>query len=169
MNLDQAKIKMEKCVNHLQDQLTHFSDSGLTSSLIDTIKVEVDGGTIEIRFIANTSDSKECITIRPYDVSICGKISKELSKHGINSFVSGKVVVCPSAKTLTSDGKDKVKIHIKKLGEEAKVAVRMVRQELRNLLDKDKVKQQDKSIQQMTDKFILYIESSIKSRTKDFQ
>ncbi len=155
---------MEKCLSHLEDQLTHFRSTGVTSGLVDTVKVLIDGGTLEVRYVANTSDTREGVVIRPFQPQHAIPIASGLAAAGIRCFISGKAMVCPTPKMLTQEDKKKAELHIKKLGEEAKIAIRMVRQEYRNTLDKDELKEQDKAIQKTTDEFMTLIDEAVKLR-----
>lgn len=122
---------MNAAVQFLEDSLRGIHYGAITSGMIDTVRVVYYGQPTQIKHLAVTADVQGGVNITPHEQSMVGAVAKALTDAGFKAYVCGKKSVAVSASPLSGQDREKVKAQIKKLGEEAKVAVRGVRKKAR--------------------------------------
>lgn len=151
---------MDKTVEHLAEQLQAIRFGTITSGLIDSVRINCYGGTTEIRHLAMTQNDKKRICVTPYDPSLIGTINTALNSAGFNSYVFSKTSIVVSIPQPCGEEKEKVVKHVRKLGEEAKVAIRNIRKKAKKEHDEDEV-------QKVTDSSINEIEEWVESKVQE--
>lgn len=117
------------------------------------------------------------LVIQPWDKSSLKAIEKAIqaSDLGINPANDGSVIRLAFPQLTEERRKDLCK-EIKKLGEESKVAVRSIRRDANDKikalkknseLTEDDVKQFDKDIQKLTDKYVESVDSAVSVKEKE--
>jgi ribosome recycling factor len=117
------------------------------------------------------------IQIQPWEASMVREIEKAIlmSDVGINPTNDGKTIrlVFPD---LNEERRKELAKDIKKLGENAKVAVRNIRRDANDTLKKagkeedlseDEIKNLETEVQKMTDSYIAKIDGAIDNKTKE--
>ena len=117
------------------------------------------------------------LTVTPYDASTLKAIEKAIliSDLGINPTNDGKIIrlVFPQ---VTEERRKELKKQIQKMGEETKVAVRNIRRDANDLiknmkkngdLTEDDVKSAEKSVQDLTDKYIKAVDAASAKKEKE--
>jgi len=117
------------------------------------------------------------LQIQPWDSSMVKAIEKAIlaSDLGITPSNDGKVIrlVFPE---LTEDRRKSLSKDVKKMGEDAKVAVRNIRrdavdtfkkEEKKGGITEDDLKNLETSIQKLTDKYVGEIDKAVEAKTKD--
>lgn len=146
---------MRKTLDHFKEQMVSIRCGIPTVGLIDTIKVEYNNQTTPIKHLARTTPEDGRIKIEPYDVGMLFSIDKVLKAAGFNSYIFSKTsVVVSLPKIANAIEKDKVIAQIRKLEEEAKVALRNIRKKTRQKLTEDERKKSEKQLQKLTDEYI---------------
>ncbi len=163
--INTAKDKMGKCILALESELGTIRAGRANPGVLDRISVDYYGTATPINQLASVSVAEaRILVVSPYDGSMLTKIEKAIqaSDLGINPTNDGRVlrIVFPQ---LTEERRKELCKTISKTCEESKVAVRNVR---RDAMDKikakkkageiteDDVKDAEKSIQKLTDKYI---------------
>jgi ribosome recycling factor len=163
--LADCDLRMNKSVEMLRHEFTHIRTGKASIGLIEPIRVEAYGVETPISQLASvaTPDART-ITITPWDKTILGTIDKAIQKSdlGLHPMSDGtmiRLVVPP----LTEDRRKELVKLVRKMTEEAKVAVRNVRRDANEHLKKleksheisedESHKAQDKT-QELTDKRI---------------
>ncbi|MCQ2553229.1 MAG: ribosome recycling factor [Clostridia bacterium] len=172
------KEKMDKTLHVLKSELNSVRAGRANASLLDQIAIDYYGTQTPVKNLANiqTPDPRS-ITIQPFDPSVTKLIEKAImvSDIGINPNSDGKVIrlVIPP---LTEERRKDLAKQIKKLGEEAKVAVRNCRRDANDqikkdekdgLLTEDDVKKELDQIQKSTDKCMKDIDSMVAEKEKE--
>lgn len=146
---------MAKVVEYFAEQLKTIQYGTISPGIIDTVRVN----TVPIKHLGwTTSDSKRVI-VQPHDPQMLGAIDAALKQAGFNSYVFSKTQVVVSVSALSGEQREKVKLQIGRLAEEARVAVRNVRR-------KHRTKDNDKPLQQLTDKAIGQIDTLASNKVK---
>lgn len=170
--------KMEITINILRDELHGIQIGRANPLLLDHIKVDYYGVSTPIKQLANISapDPRSMI-IQPYDPSVMSEIEKAIliSDLGINPSNDGKIIrlvfPIPSEERRKSLSK-----HVRKVGEECKVALRNERRnaneklkkmEKNNELTEDGLKLSEEEVQKMTDEHIKIVDEIITQKEKD--
>lgn len=134
-----ARVRMEKALTHLQEELRGLRTGRASTGLVENIKVECYGSFSPLKQLAaiSTPDAMS-ITIKPYDTTIVSSIEKAISQSdlGLTPSVEGKAlrIVIPA---LNEERRKKLSAQAKDFGETAKVSLRNVRHDANKLIDKE--------------------------------
>jgi ribosome recycling factor len=128
-----AKVKegMEKTVKSLQTDLMKIRTGRASTSLLDDVRVDSYGSKVPLNQAATLATPEpRLITINPFDKAALGAIEKAIltSGLGLTPNNDGKIIRIPFPPLSEERRKDIAK-QVKKVGEDAKVAVRHHRQE----------------------------------------
>ena len=162
--LNNAKDKMEKTLKVLGSDFAAIRAGRANPAVLDRITVDYYGAPTPINQMAAVSVSDaRVLVIQPWDKSSLKAIEKAIqaSDLGINPTNDGSVIRLTFPQ-LTEERRKELCKDIKKLGEDAKVAVRSIRRDandkIKNMkkegeLTEDDVKVFDKDIQKLTEKY----------------
>jgi ribosome recycling factor len=132
-----AEERMEKASNVLRDELRGLRTGRATPALVDSIRVEYYGSPTPLKQMAqiSTPDPQQ-IVIRPFDQSVLKEIEKAIrsSDLGMSPNNDGKMIRL-QVPPMSGEQRQKMVTRIKKLAEEAKVAIRNVRRDANKSFD----------------------------------
>jgi ribosome recycling factor len=156
---------MEKAIEHFEGQLNSLW-GGISPGLIDTIKVDYYGQLTPIKHLASTGTDGDRITVVPYDPTLLGIIDSTLKGQKFNSYIFNKTKVAVNIPRFGIGGKEKVIDQIRKLEEEAKVAIRSIRKKTRQNFDltEDELVVAEKELQVLTDASIARVAQIAKAK-----
>lgn len=136
--LAQAKTRMEKAVEDFRKDLATVRTGRANVALLDSIRVDYHGTPMAINQLGtmNVPDAS-MIVISPWDPGAVAPIEKAIrtSDLGLNPANDGKVVRVPIPPLTEDRRKDLVK-HIHKVLEEHRTAVRNIRRDLKEAIEK---------------------------------
>ncbi len=155
---------MNRTVDQLDDSLVGIRGSTITTGLVDTVRVEYYGQSTPISQLAQTSKISNGINITPYDISILGSINQALKKANFSSYIFSKNSIIVSVPPMSGEQKQEIVKRLRLLGEDAKISIRNLRKKYRQNLTKEELKENDKELNKLTDKFILEIDKVIETR-----
>lgn len=170
--------KMKKTTEVLSAQFASVRAGKANASVLDQISVDYYGTPSPIQQIASisTPDARTLI-IQPWDASALKSIEKAIqtSDLGINPQNDGRVIrlVFPQ---LTEERRKDLAKHVKKYGEDAKVAVRNIRrdamekykdQKKKSEITEDDLKDIEKDLQKITDDYIKAIDNVTAKKEKE--
>lgn len=156
--------KAEKTLQNLEESIRGIRLGMITPSFIDTFKVPYYGTETPIKHLASTTSQNGLVLVRPHDPVILGTIQNVLKGAGLNAYLFSKQVVAVSVPPICGEERERVKIRVKKLGEDAKIAIRSLRKSERKSdksLSEDQRRASDKEIQEITDLYISEIDRVI--------
>lgn len=136
--IDEARQQFEKAIEHLKTELAGLRTGRATPALVENILVEAYGTTQPIKALASisTPDAKT-VQIEPWDGSVVKPMETAIQKAelGINPNVDGKIIrlMMPM---MTEESRQKMVKLLKERLEEAKIAVRKVREEVKKTIEK---------------------------------
>ena len=178
MEYDQIKEKMSKTIDNLKEKLSEVRAGRANPAILNKVKIDYYGTPTPINQVAGVSvPEARMIVIQPWDVSILKEIEKAIlaSEIGINPNNDGKVIRLAFPELTEERRKDLVK-DIKKMAEEAKVAVRSVRrdgietakaEQKEGNMTEDELKQAENDIQKLTDKSVEEIDQILANKEKE--
>lgn len=133
-----AKPQFEKTLEHLSQELSAIRTGRSTPALVENINVEVYGSIQQIKALASisTPDAKT-VQIEPWDASVVKLIESAIQKSdiGINPNVDGKVLRLIMPMMTEETRQRMVKVTKEKL-ENARIAIRQVREDVKKQIDK---------------------------------
>lgn len=178
MDYTNIKEKMEKAINSYAERLAEVRAGRANPSILNKVKIDYYGVPTQISQVAGVSvPEARLIVIQPWDASVLKEIEKAIlaSDIGINPNNDGKVIRLAFPELTEERRKDLVK-DIKKMAEEAKVAVRSVRrdgietakaEQKEGNMTEDELKQAENDIQKLTDKSVEEIDQILANKEKE--
>ena len=181
MTKDDYKIyeeKMKKSIDSVAADFAAVRAGRANASVLDRINVDYYGVPTPIHQIASIgSPDPRQLVITPWDGGALKLIEKAIlnSDLGINPQNDGSAIRLSFPPT-TEERRRELSKQISKMGEDAKVAIRNIRrdandqvkaQKKNSELTEDEAKSADKSIQDLTDKYIKEIDSVTAAKTKE--
>lgn len=170
--------RMVKTGESLARELSGIRTGKANPALLDPVKVDYYGTPTSLRQLANVGvPEPRLILIQPFDKTVLGEIEKAIQKSslGLNPSSDGNVIRIPIP-TLTEDRRKELGKVVKKMGENAKVAVRNIRRDTNEKLKKmekaseiseDDSKRLHDRVQEMTDKHIKEIDGMVTHKEKE--
>lgn len=162
--MEEASEGMQKSINHLKDEFAKVRAGKATPQMLDGIFVEYYGFNTPLNQLAsiNTPDART-ITIQPFEKSMIQPIEKAIQKGnlGLNPQNDGSLIRI-NIPTLTEERRKELVKYIKNEGESAKIAIRNIRQDIKDKIKKlqkeglseDEAKATEDELQKLTDKEI---------------
>ena len=170
--------KMQKTLDLLQEDFQSIRAGRANPHVLDKLRVDYYGTPSTIQQVANVSvPEPRILMIAPWEKSLLSAIAKEIQKSdiGITPQSDGQVLRLAFPE-MTEDRRKELAKEIKKKAEDAKVSLRNIRRDANERTKKmeksgdyteDDVKDQEKAIQKLTDKFIKLIDDEAEKKTKD--
>lgn len=166
---------MEAKLARFQDELKKVRTGRAHSDMLANVKVEAYGQFMPLNQVANVTPSGgTMLVVTPFDPSNIQAISAAIRSDatlGLNPSDDGKVVRVPVPPLTEERRKEIVKTTSSKV-EEAKVAIRNVREDARkelktSELPEDTKKKAEKSIDELTKTYIDKIDAAFKEKSAE--
>ena len=176
--LRQTQHKMGKTVESLREAFIKIRTGRASTGLLDQITVDYYGCPTPLNQVAQVCvGDARTLTVTPWEkgmFAVCEKAIRE-SDLGLNPANNGDVIRIPLP-PLTEERRRELTKHTKAMGEDAKVAVRNLRRDANNSVErlcKDKEISEDEQhraqdeIQKVTDKYIAEIDAVVAEKDKE--
>ena len=178
MEFNEIEERMDKSISVFEENLSEIRAGRANPAILNKITVDYYGVPTPINQVAGISvPEARLIVIQPWDASVLKEIERAIlaSDIGINPNNDGKVIrlVFPE---LNEERRKEIVKDIKKLAEEAKVAVRSIRRdgideakelEKESMITEDDLKRAEEQIQKITDKKIAEIDVILEKKEKE--
>ncbi|HUN61229.1 MAG TPA: ribosome recycling factor [Candidatus Sulfotelmatobacter sp.] len=142
-----AKTRMEKAVEDFRKELASVRTGRANAAILDQVRVDYHGTPMPVNQLGTvTVPDASMLQIAPWDPSVVALIDKAIraSDLGLNPTNDGKVVRIPIPSPTEERRKELVK-HIHKALENHRTAIRNIRRDLKEAIDK---LEKDKKISQ---------------------
>ncbi len=172
------KGKMDKTIANLESEFASIKAGRANAAVLDKIRVDYYGTPTPVAQVATVSVPEPSIlAIQPWDAGLVKDIEKAIqaSDIGINPINDGRVVrLC--FPPLTEERRKEIVKKIHKYGEDAKVAIRSIRrdaldkykaQKKESIITEDDLKDAEKKIQDLTDKYCKKVDSISADKEKE--
>ena len=175
---NQLKKKMDSSLDVFRKNLGGIRTGRASASILDGISVDYYGTPTPLKQVATISiPESRLIAVQPWDVSILKEIEKTIlaSDLGLTPNNDGKIIRLPIPSLTQERRKELVKI-VKRVTEDAKVAVRNIRREGNEQLKKaekaknvteDECRKGVDEIQKITDDCIKNIDEISNKKEKE--
>ncbi|MCH3924179.1 MAG: ribosome recycling factor [Bacteroidales bacterium] len=175
--LDEARSTMQGAVNFLEKDLKKMRAGKASTQMLEGIKVDYYGNMTPIEQVGNiNTPAANQITIQPWDKSALSPINKALldANLGFTPKVEADLIRI-TLPPLTEERRKEIVKAVKTESENTKVSIRNIR---RNILEKikklkdsgvteDELKQAEKDMQDMTDKFVKDVDAIVATKDKE--
>ena len=180
MNFDTklTEAKMQKSIAAYSENLATIRAGRANAPVLSKVTVDYYGVATPINQVAEVKASDaRTLMIQPWDASTLKNIEKAIlaSDVGITPQNDGKIIRLTFPQ-LTEERRREIIKQIAKHGEEAKGAVRNIRREANDKckemkksgeMNEDEIKQSEKRIQDLTDKYIKEIDAITEDKNKE--
>lgn len=178
MDYTNLKERMEKSIGAFKEKLSEIRAGRANPAILNKVKIDYYGTPTPINQVAGISvPEARLIVIQPWDTSLLKEIEKEILKAeiGINPNNDGKVIRLAFPELNEERRKELVK-EVKKMGEDAKVAIRSIRRDgidefkamqKNSEITEDELKMAEDNIQKITDKNIDEIDKLTDGKEKE--
>ncbi len=178
MSKSKASSGMVKALESFKRDLSKVRTGRASLALLDDVRVDYYGTPTPLNQVAALAvPEPRLITIQPWEKNLTGEIEKAILKAdlGLNPSSDGQLIrlIFPP---LTEERRKEMVKQVKRLGEEAKIAVRNVRRECNDALKKlekdkeiteDELKRGEKDVQDVTDDYVARVDKVIAEKEKD--
>ena len=177
MVLDDTRSKMDKSIQHLENELVKIRAGKASPGILDGIMVDYYGVLTPINQVSNigTPDAKT-VAIQPWEKNMIGPIEKAIMQAniGITPENNGEVIRL-NIPPLTEDRRRDLVKNVKQEGENTKVSIRNARREsndeLKQLqkdgLPEDEQKNGEAEVQKLTDDYIERVDKILETKETD--
>lgn len=172
-----AEETMSKAIGHLEQELTKIRAGKATPGLVDGIHVEYYGSPTLISQVANiTVLDARTVSIQPWEKNMLAPIERAIMQANIGiTPQSDGVQIRLFMPPLTEERRREFVKRAGGEGEQSKVAIRNIRrdsiEQIKKLqkdgLSEDVAKDAEKTIQDLTDKFIALVEKHLAAKEKE--
>ena len=178
MDYTSVKDKMEKTISVFTEKLSEVRAGRANPAILNKVKIDYYGTPTPISQVAGISvPEARLIVIQPWDASVLKEIEKAIlaSDIGINPNNDGKVIRLAFPE-LNEERRKELAKDVRKMAEDAKVAVRSIRREGMDTakqeqkdgeMTEDELKQAENEIQKITDKSIEEIDKILETKEKE--
>jgi len=167
--LSETESGMNKAIEAFQRELAKVRTGRANLGLLDGVKIDYYGTMTPLNQVAslNVADAR-LITIKPWEKNMIPVIEKAIrsSDLGLNPVADSELIRLPIPALTQERRKELVKL-IKKMTEDARVAVRAARRDANDMLkgfqkdgeiSEDDAKNGQKKVQDLTDAFVNKVE-----------
>lgn len=177
MIIDDADDGMKKAIGHLEAELTKIRAGKANPGMLDGIHVDYYGAPTPIAQVANVSVlDVRTISIQPWEKNMLAPIERAIMQANIgitpqNDGSQVRLFMPP----LTEERRKELVKKAGSEGEQSKVSIRNIRRDAieqvkklqKDGLSEDASKDGEKSIQELTDKFIALVDKHLAAKEKE--
>lgn len=172
--LNNAKEKMDKAINNLEDRFSTVRAGRANPSMLDNVYVPYYGTPTLVKSLATISvPEARQLNIRPFDRSILGAIEKAIfeANLGVTPNNNGEAIFI-TVPPLTEERRKELVKQIKEYAEEGRIAIRNIRRDViedikKTKLPEDEEKSTIDNLQDVVNDYNKKIELLIGEKEKD--
>ena len=174
MNLDETEMKMMKAIENLEDRYLNIRAGRANPAMLNGVMVDFYGTPTPISSIANiTVPEARQLFVKPFDRSTLKNIEHAIiaANLGINPTNNGEMIII-TIPALTEDKRREYVKQAKALSEDAKVALRNIRQDANNEIKKlelpeDQEKSSLTEVQDLINKYNKIVDEKQKEKEEE--
>ena len=174
MNLDETEMKMMKAIENLEERYINIRAGRANPAMLNGVMVDFYGSPTPIASIANiTVPEARQLFVKPFDRSTLKNIEHAIiaANLGINPTNNGEMIII-TIPALTEDKRREYVKQAKALSEDAKVALRNIRQDANNEIKKlelpeDQEKSSLSEVQDLINKYNKIVDEKQKEKEEE--
>ena len=173
--MSELETKMDKAIDSLKHSFTTVRTGRANPEILAKVKVDCYGTSLPLKQTATVNvQDNNTLVITPFDRSTMADVEKGIIKAdlGLNPMNDGQSLRI-NIPPLTEERRKELDKVVKKMAEEARIAIRNIRRDSMDEAKKDKtlsedtLKRTEAEIQKTTDKYINTIEETLKYKEKE--
>ncbi len=157
---------MQKAVRHLAEGLAGIRAGTISVGFVETFRASLHGKSVTIGRMASVTSRGDRIIVTPFEQSNVPAVVKSLSDARLNAYALDPRTVCVGVPPVSGEQRAELIKHVKKLGEEAKVAVRSIRQDARKEIAA-RGRGSERAVQEATDAAVAEVERLVSAKVKE--
>lgn len=169
--LMEAEMKMESSIENMEKRFTNVRAGRASAGMLNGVTVSYYGVDTPLNQLANISvPEARQIWIKPFDKSCLSSIEKGIyeSNIGLTPNNNGEVIIL-NIPPLTEETRKEYVKQVKAMAEEARIALRNIRQDANNDIKKlelteDEKKSGNEDVQKLIDKFNKIVDEKLKDK-----
>lgn len=170
----EAESRMESTIENMEKKFTNIRAGRANPNILEGVMVNYYGVDTPLKQLANISiPEARQLMIKPFDRSALGAIEKGIfeANIGLTPNNNGDVVIL-NIPALTEDTRKEYVKQAKSVAEDARIALRNVRQDANNDIKKlevpeDDIKYGTEEIQQLINKFNKIVDEKLNEKEKE--
>jgi ribosome recycling factor len=177
LTLEQSEDSMQKAIGHLENELGRIRAGKATPQILEGIVVDYYGSPTPLSQIGNVSVADaRTLTIQPWERNMLQPIERAIinSNIGLNPQNDGNIIRL-FLPPLTEERRRELVKRCQGEGEHARIAIRNIRRDAieqikkaqKNGLSEDAAKDYEAEVQEMTNKFIAFVEKHLEAKEKE--
>lgn len=173
-NENDVKAKMDKAIENLESRFTTVRAGRANPNILNGITIEYYGTPTQLNAISTISvPEARQLMIKPFNKSLLKEIEKAIyaADLGMSPNNNGEVVFLTIPELTEETRKSYVK-QVKDMAEEARIALRNIRQDFNNMIKKDELPEDEEKrnleiVQKLIDKYNQIVEDKFKEKEKE--
>ena len=175
--MQQLDERLSKTVDNLKQKFQTVRTGRANPDLLASVKVEYYGSLVPLQQVGNVSSSEgNTLIVNVFDGGAISSVEKAIlqSDLGLNPQTDGSTIRL-RLPDLTQDRREELVKYVKKIAEEAKVALRNIRRDELDSIKKDdsfsddEKKRESETVQKRLDTFINQIDDLIKQKEEEIR
>ena len=174
----ESKEAMTRAVDALKREMSKVRTGRASISLLDDVRVDYYGTPTPLNQVGTLAvPEARLITIQPWEKQLIPDIEKAILKSdlGLNPASDGQIIRI-AIPALTEERRKEMTKVIRRMGEDAKIAVRNARRDANEnlkMLEKEKeiteddLKRGEKQVQEVTDSYTVNIDEVVATKEKE--
>ena len=170
----ETEESMEKAIENLENRFTKVRAGRANPAILDGVKVEYYGASTPLNQLANISvPEARKLQIKAFDKTCLQDIEKAIYEAdlGLTPNNTGELIFI-TIPELTEDRRKELVKQVKGLGEEAKIALRNIRQDANKALENQKLpedeeKRGNEKVQDLINEYNKIVDEKLKEKEKD--
>jgi len=175
--LDDAKLNMDKAIDHCDSELIKIRAGKAMPSMLDGITVDYYGTPTPLTQVGtvNTPDARTLV-VQPWEKSLIIPIEKAIkdANIGLNPQNDG-IVIRLNVPPLTEERRRDLVKKVKEEAERGRIAIRNIRKDVNEKIKKskaegisdDEIKDGEAEVQKLTDAYIIKVDKLAELKEKD--
>ncbi len=176
--IDTMAQVMDKSIQSLKGEFAKLRTGRASTALVDTVHADYYGSSVPLNQVANvTTPDARTIQVAPWEPNMVGAIEKAIlaANIGLTPQNDGKVIRI-NLPAMTEERRKELAKLVKKMGEEAKVAIRNCRRdgneevkkaEKNKVLSEDEAKKVLELVQKKTDEKVAEVDKVVAGKEKE--
>jgi len=169
-----AEEKMEATIENMEKRFTNIRAGRANPAILDGVVVNYYGVDSPLKQLANVSiPEARQLMIKPFDKSLLGMIEKAIyeANIGLTPNNNGEMIIL-NIPALTEDTRREYAKQAKSVAEEAKIALRNIRQDANNDAKKlevpeDDIKYAQENVQELINKYNKIVDEKLKIKEEE--
>lgn len=169
--IEEAELRMAEAIEAMEKRFTNVRAGRANPGILDKVMVNYYGTDTPLKTLANISvpEARE-LMIKPFDKSLLSAIEKAIfeANIGLTPNNNGEVIILVIP-ALTEETRREYVKQIKSMAEDARIALRGVRQDINNDIKKSELTDDDKKayeedVQELINKYNKIVDDKAKAK-----